>query len=134
MSGFPGAWYAAFFDGERKRWWWRLCRPGFRHVLAFGYSAQADAWLIYDVTLLRTYVCAIRPEVFDAWLQGLPTHRTIVRLDHPVDAPPASRLGFWCVPAVAHLLGVKTRALRPQALYRDLIAHGATPAFTGETA
>jgi hypothetical protein len=88
VSGFPGAWYAAFFDGERKRWWWRLCRPGFRHVLAFGYSAQADAWLIYDVTLLRTYVCAIRPEVFDAWLQGLPTHRTIVRLDHPVDAPP----------------------------------------------
>lgn len=136
VSGHPGAWYAAFFEGGERYWWFPLCKPGFRHVMAFGYCVHAGCWLIHDVSLGRTYVRALRPEAFDAWLAALPSHRTILRVPGPAhEAPcpnPGFRLGFWCVPATAHLLGVPSRALRPEGLYRDLIAYGATPAFEPE--
>ena len=136
VSGFPGAWYVAFHDGERPHWWWPLCRPGFRHVLAFGYCVHAEAWLVYDVTLGRTYVRAFKRETFAGWLDNLPDHRTILLVEGPDDAAPCRapgfRAGFWCTPAVAHLVGARSRALRPEALWRDLIAQGARPAFTSE--
>jgi hypothetical protein len=34
------------------------------------------------------------------------------------------RLGFWCVPAMAHLLGLKGTLFRPDALYRACLAQG----------
>lgn len=136
QSGFPGAWYAAFYDGERPGWWRWFCRPGFGHVAAFGWCVHAERWLIYDVTLGRTYVRALTREAFAAWLDALPAHRTILHFEAPDgDAPcgnPGFRLGFWCTPAVAHLLGAPSRALRPEGLYRDLIAYGARRAFEPE--
>lgn len=132
-SGFPGAWYAAFHDGEQPHWWWPLCRSGFRHVVVFGFCAHAQCWLIYDVCLTRTYVRALTREAFAAWLDALPEHRTIVHYEPPEEPRGTGfRLGFWCTPAAAHLLGVPSRALRPEALYRDLKAHGARPAFEPE--
>jgi len=34
------------------------------------------------------------------------------------------RLGFWCVPAMAHLVGCRTQALRPDGLYRAMLRQG----------
>lgn len=128
-----GAWYVAFYNGERPHWWWPLCRPGFRHVAAFGFDSEAGVWLVYDVTLKRTVLRAMSAERLDRWVDALPANRRIVRFaaTEPV-RPPALRVGFWCTPAVAHLVGVRSRALRPEALYRDLIAQGARPAFESE--
>lgn len=131
--GCPGAWYVAFFDGARPHWWWPLCRPGFRHVAAFGYCAEQAVWLLYDVTLRRTFIHALTSEQMDAWVEALPAHRTILHLQ-AAEAEPANRAGFWCTTAVAHLLGVRSRALRPQALCRDLLALGARHAFSSEQA
>ena len=131
-SGCPGAWYAAFFDGERPHWWWRLCRPGFRHVAAFGYCAEQGVWLLYDVTLKQTMIHALSSEQMDAWVDNLPAARRIVHFTPDAPEPPSVRLGFWCTPAVAHLVGVRSRALRPQALYRDLVAQGARAAFESD--
>jgi len=132
-AGCPGAWYVAFFDGERPHWWWSLCRPGFRHVAAFGYCAEQAVWLLYDVTLKRTFIHALTSDQMDAWVDELPAHRTILHLQSGA-AEPASRVGFWCTTAVAHLLGVRSRALRPEALCRDLLALGARHAFSSEQA
>lgn len=134
-SGHPAVWYVVFHDGPDPYWWWPLCKPGFRHVLAFGYSVNADAWLIQDVTVARTIARAVTPETFDAWLATLPPERTILRYESPVVIPDARqwggfRLGFWCTPAIAHLIGSPSRALRPHALFRDLVRLGARPAFT----
>lgn len=131
----PVEWYVAFYDGERPHWWWSLCRPGFRHVAAFGYCPDQAVWLVYDVTLRRTLIHAMSPSQMDAWVAALPEDRTIVAFAPTAEPPaPAFRAGFWCSPAVAHLVAVPSRALRPEALYRDLIAHGARPAFVGEQA
>lgn len=129
-SGFPSAWYVAFFGTSRRHWWDWMSPPGFYHVLAFAYAAHAERWVIYDVARDRTIIRALTADAFLLWIAGLPTGRRIV-LFEAGDAParPAMRLGFWCSTAVAHLVGVRTRALRPAALYRDLLAQGARPAF-----
>lgn len=129
-----GEWYVAFFDGERPHWWWRLCRPGFRHVAAFAYDAEHGVWLLYDVTLSRTFIRALSSAQMDAWIDGLPEHRTLLAFKAGEVRPPDLRLGFWCTTAVAHAVGVQTRALRPEALCRDLLAQGARPAFESEPA
>lgn len=130
-----GGWYVAFFNGPQRYWWSPLCRDGYRHVAAFAYDAEAGVWLLYDVTLNRTIIRALSSEQMDAWVDNLPGHRRIVHFESPAEpSPPAVRLGFWCAPAVAHVVGVSSRALRPEALYRDLLAQGARPAFGSETA
>lgn len=130
--GMPAEWFVAFWEGEQRHWWWPLCRPGFRHVAAFGYCAEQAVWMVYDVTLARTLIQALSPRQMDAWVDALPPCRRIVAyLPTKEPKPPGLRLGFWCTPAVAHLVGVASRALRPQALYRDLMAQGARPAFEG---
>lgn len=128
-SGFPGGWYVAFY-GSGRHWWSPLTRPGFRHVLAFAYAAHAQCWLIYDVGRYRTLIRALDSTAFTHWIAGLPTERKIVLFEGDgLPAPPAWRVGFWCTTAVAHLVGVRSRALRPEALYRDLLAQGARSAF-----
>ena len=129
--GLIGEWYAAFFDPLERHWWSRLCRPGFRHVAAFVYCPEQACWVVYDVTLRRTWVQLLTSEQMDAWVANLPAHRRILRMRARNDGG-GWRAGFWCSPAVAHLLGVRTRALRPEALHRDLVALGAVPAFEGQ--
>jgi hypothetical protein len=135
LSGMPPHWYVAFYDGDRRYWWSSLCRPGFRHVAAFGYCADQAAWLLYDVTTRRTLIRMLTPSQMDAWVEALPDNRRIVAFE-PVGEPvePGVRIGFWCTPAVAHLVGARSRALRPEAFYRDLIAQGARPAFESRQA
>lgn len=130
VSGVPGAWFVAFYGkGYRQHWWDWLLPMDRQHVMAFGYSAHAERWLVYDVTTGQTYIRALTPEVFTHWVAALPAHRKILLIDAGSAAPPKWRFGFWCVPAVAHLIGVRSRALRPPAFYRDLLRLGATPAF-----
>lgn len=129
-SGFPSAWYVAFFGATRDHWWDRLSPPGFEHVLAFAYAAHAERWVVYDVGRDRTVIRTLTADAFTRWIAGLPAGRTIVHFEAgDAPAPPANRVGFWCSIAVAHLVGVRSRALRPVALYRDLLAQGARPAF-----
>ena len=130
-----GAWYVAFYNDERRYWWSWMCRDGFRHVSAFAHDAEAGVWLVYDVTTERTHIRALSSPQMDAWVDALPANRRIVRFAPDVPArPPAVRVGFWCAPAVAHVVGVTSRALRPEALYRDLLAQGARPAFESDLA
>jgi hypothetical protein len=130
-----GAWYVAFYNDARRHWWSWMCRDGFRHVAAFAYDAEAAVWLVYDVTLSRTVIRALSSSQMDAWVDALPANHRIVRFEAAAQPrPPGLRVGFWCAPAVAHVVGVASRALRPEALYRDLLAQGARPAFESNPA
>lgn len=126
----PGEWFVAFYSADIRQWWEFGDPPGFGHCLAFAYSAHAACWVTYDVTRHRTFVRALKPDVFTTWLQSLGLDLTVVRITtRPVEARFQWRLGFWCTVAVKHLLGVPSRALRPRALCRDLLASGAAYAF-----
>lgn len=72
--------------------------------------------------------------VADAKIGGICAVATVVLRYEPPAQPergPMLRLGFWCAPAVAHLLGIRSCALVPIQLYRDLLRRGATPAYEG---
>lgn len=130
-KGFPSVWHVCFYSAPECRWWWEWRLPaGFGHVMAFGYSVYSDRWLIYEVTHARTLMLALHPADFVDWLAGLPDNKTILRVGVATKPEaPHLRVGFWCTRAVAHLLGFRSRALRPVALYRELLARGAVPAF-----
>lgn len=132
LGPIPSVWYAAFY-GDEDRWWWdRICKPGFRHVAAYTYYPGPGVWVLYDVTFNRTCIRVFSREEWMAWMRTLPCHTKHLRCgipDEPHARPWWLKLTFWCAPAVAHLMGIRSRALRPEALYRDLVRHGALPAF-----
>jgi hypothetical protein len=47
-----------------------------------------------------------------------------VTIDVREDDLPWMRLGLFCTTAVSHLIGLRCGALRPDALYRHLVAKG----------
>src|ERR1700738_1141353 len=74
----------------------------------------------------------------DACPRGRPGHRRLfARLprQHRYDCNAAlahaetgfSELGFWCTIAMKHLVGLRSRALRPDRLWHDCIAAGGKP-------
>lgn len=107
--------------------------PGFRHCMAFAYDAAGERWLIYDVTRIGTAVLALDRDTFDAWLTGqLASGSRVLQVDLPETVRTRNWLqtGMWCVTAVIHLVGARSGAWRPKALWRDLKRDGAIEVFT----
>lgn len=97
----------------------------FKHVSAFGWLPDQGVWLIYDVRLGRTRVAAL-PDC-----QGANEHIANLRRGAVTVSIAAGRernrwlrLGFWCVPAMSHLVGLKRTVFRPDALYRACLKEG----------
>lgn len=99
----------------------------FRHVSCFGFVHPAGCWTFYDWNLASTMLSVVPEALADEALAYAIDGATIVRF-----VPPAviwrsnPKLGFWCVTSVAHLTGVRSSALRPDALFRDCVAQGGT--------
>lgn len=106
------------------------------HVSAFGYDADADVWIIFDPHHSHTEVRALKPADFDQWVAGFagPRLRGLVQ----VYRIPARRQtsvifpGLWCVGAVKRLIGLRSGALSPGGLRRDLLRAGAQRVFARE--
>ena len=99
----------------------------FQHVSAMTYLPGFRAWLVYDVQWsgARLGVFSHGPalQVFI----GLTSDCTLVKFDRQYGhLGLSSRLGFYCVPAIKHLLGLSCVAVTPDQLYRHLIKHGGT--------
>lgn len=123
-GGEPRHWVLCFVRSSPVRWARWLSFGRYKHVRAFGYVKEADAWIFYDVGFPKTHVyiacddAAKRMrEVFcdDADMLGMPSM--------PGNGG-GFRFGMWCVPAIKHLVGLQSSALRPNALWRDCIANG----------
>lgn len=129
-------WYVVFYG--RVHWWARpFLREGFRHCCAFGYCVALERWvwvdasltgvsvqfmdqdaLVWRLTALRRLGCVVlRGPDFDWRARGRGLRRGFWRL-----AP-------WCVAVTVGVIGVRSRALRPWGLYRDLVRDGWEFAF-----
>jgi hypothetical protein len=121
-SGYePGMWMIVFHRTTGKPWIDRLVPGEFKHVSAIGWIEPAKAWLFYDVARLRTWIRVI-PEP-----QGLDYAAKVMAGNEVLQVTPGEqgnwfRFGLYCVPAIKHLLGLRSGALRPTALWRDLAA------------
>lgn len=102
----------------------RLVIGEFKHVSAVGWVDAAQCWLFYDPTFTRTQILTIPDHLGAAAYCSVAVGNAVLRM--PVqERRGTARLGFWCVPAIKHLIGLRSGALRPDALWRDCLANGA---------
>ena len=123
-------WYVMFQPGPVRSWWDHLLDPRFRHVLAFGYVGYCDSWMIVNPGEVFTAAYMIPDSEFPSFIG---THKTIgaqvLKIRVIGDAKYHARLGNWCTQTIARLIGIRSSAWRPEALYRDLLRAGAVHAF-----
>lgn len=119
------SWLVAFVKRGRDHWIDWFLPSGFRHVFAFGYVPEADVWLLYDVQFARTQVKVIPDELVGSHIEYAWEEGALIKVPHiKAAAPPLLRWGFWCVPAIKHLIGVRSSALTPKGLYDHLVKIG----------
>nr|WP_210297028.1 hypothetical protein [Gellertiella hungarica] len=122
----PSAWFVAFHT-ESPRWWLNWLAMGrFKHVSAFGYVDRAASWVFFDFNLDRSRIYVVHGRDADPMIARFSDKTVVVRVPKPADAVNSLNMavGAWCVPAVAHLIGMPGCALRPDALYRQCLANG----------
>lgn len=122
----PAEWFVLFHTKAFNRWFSLIALGRFKHVSAIGYYPGFKAWIVYDVQFSRTQLVLIaRDAAARATLARYTAGCTMVKIARRDGWSPLwSRFGFFCVPAIKHLLGVRSCALRPDALYAHLIRNG----------
>jgi len=123
----PERWVLVF-QRESKVWWVRWLAFGkYKHVAAYAYLPGFKAWLIYEVSLVRTSIVVV-PDGEEAlgWLYELTKNSDLVAMKRGSGVH-RFRLFGYCVPAIAHLIGLSGGALRPDTLFRDCLRAGGQP-------
>lgn len=117
--------WTVVFHRQSKHWFFRLIAMGhFKHVSALAWIPELSQWWVYEVSFRRTSLKAlVDGESAHAIIAGLVKGNAIVTIDVK-DEIALPRLGLLCTTAISHLVGVRCAALRPDALYRHLIAKG----------
>lgn len=122
----PKDWFVVFCE-DTDKWWIKLLSFGkYKHVAAFGYVERAYSWVFYDFHLDRARIYLVGDHEAADVLAYYDSMGTIVRMARPIgkEAEVNIRSGWWCVPAIAHIIGMKSCALRPDALFRQCLANG----------
>jgi hypothetical protein len=99
------------------------------HVQAFGFDGAAGVWVVVDPCLGVTDVTVLRRRAFDRWVADLAGRAEIYRIDRRTEAWPFQVRGLWCVGQVKRLVGLRSGALSPAGLKRDLLKAGALRVF-----
>ena len=124
----PEVWTLAFH--RTTPWWWvRLLAVGkYKHVSAFAWVAPYRLWVYYDITLFGTKLIILPDsEQATAWLTAQTADADLVRIKRGSYISGYIFRPFFCVSAVQHLIGLRSSALRPSALYAHVLAHGGEP-------
>ena len=122
----PTEWNVVFHT--KTPWWWLRWVGKFKHVSAFAYCPGFRAWLVYDTQLSGTRLMLLaNGDKARTTLKRYTADCEIVTIARQGQRPYwSSRLGFYCCPAIKHLLGVRCHAFTPDALYRQLLQNGGT--------
>jgi hypothetical protein len=125
----PIRWLVSF-DRRAASWWADLIALGARkHVRCFRHVPECDCWLFYDCQFLGTLIHVARSEEARRLVMEWTTDADVLAIDMP--AEPVRRLQFpllpmICTVATSRLIGLPSRALRPDALFQALLRRGAT--------
>jgi hypothetical protein len=101
----------------------------FGHSLAFAFDGRV--WIVVDPHLRWTQVFTLAdgPE-FDSWVREVAARSDIFRIEGRGLAPIGP--GWFCVGTVKRLVGLRSGALSPAGLKRDLLRAGARQVFIRE--
>jgi hypothetical protein len=121
-GGEPTQWAVCFSRKSATVNWLPLGR--YKHVRVFGCVPHINTWIFFDPSWRRTTIRVARGDVANELM------REFLYLADVIQMPAGERAGApifgWCVPAVAHLLGLPSGAFRPCDLYRQCLANGGT--------
>jgi hypothetical protein len=117
-------WTVVFHRKAENRFFSIIALGHFKHVSALAWIPELNQWWIYDVGFRRTRLKVLEDgaaakRIISAIVEGNAT----ITIDIQNELP-WMRLGMFCTTAVSHLIGVRCGALRPDALYRKLMASG----------
>jgi hypothetical protein len=120
--------WTVVFHRESKEWFFRTIAMGhFKHVSALAWIPELSQWWIYDVGFRKTRLRVIEDgPTAQAMISAIVAGNATITIDARENELPWFRLGMFCTTGVAHLLGLGCVVLRPDALYRHLIALGGT--------
>lgn len=124
--GEVSTWFVCF-DTTTPTWWVRLIPGRYKHVRAFGFVPLMGLWIFFDVALAGHSLFVARdgtPQceaMIERWWNGC----DVLKVKRSRGPAGLSRIGLWCVPAVAGLIGVRSGALRPDGLWRECVRQGA---------
>ena len=124
----PREWFIVFHR-QSENWWVNWLAWGrYKHVSAFGTVPWSGDWVFFDFLTGRSRFLVVPNEKADRFLAHYSKLGVIVKMPapDPADIRPKIKPGLWCVTTVAHLLGLRTCALRPDALLRHCLANGGT--------
>lgn len=118
--------WTVVFHREAEHWFFSLIACGqFKHVSALAWIPELSQWWIYDVGFRRTRLKVLEDgQAAHGIIAAIVKGNAAVTIDIREDGLPWMRLGLFCTTAVSHLLGLRGFALRPDALYRRLVAAG----------
>ena len=122
----PSEWFVVFHRRSTLRWLNWLVRGQFKHVSAFGYCAGFRCWLVYDVSWSGTRTPLLPAnQLGKAAIMEWTRDCVVLKVTRGSAVPHlSSRLGFTCVNAVKHLLGLRCVAATPTQLYRYILRNG----------
>lgn len=122
----PADWFVVFHPRTHRRWLSWLAMGKYKHVSAFGWVPRAQTWVFFDFNVDRSRIYVVGNHEADELLERFTHQNTVVRMARPLVESDRINFGagLWCVPAVAHLIGLRASALRPDALFRQCLANG----------
>ena len=123
----PSMWFLVFQDKARTRWLHWIAAGRFKHVTAYGWVPDQRMWVFYDVSLGNTRIAILPAGTIAAEeeIERLTAGGVTLAMKPRGKVTRWMRIGFWCVPAIAHLVGVGGWSMRPDALFRECLSAGA---------
>lgn len=118
-------WTVVFHRKAENRFFGVIALGEFKHVSAFAFIPELGIWTIYDVGFRRTRIVHLADtDHAKTILAHIVKGNCTVTLEVSEDRLPLMRWGLFCTTAVAHLVGLRCVALRPDALYRQMVKAG----------
>lgn len=118
-------WTVVFHRQAENRFFSMIAMGRFKHVSALAWIPELGQWWLYDVGFRRTRLRVLEDgQIAQGVIAAIVRGNATVTIDVREDGLPLMRLGLFCTTAVSHLLGLRCSALRPDALYRHLVAKG----------
>ncbi|SEE52207.1 hypothetical protein [Bradyrhizobium lablabi] len=118
-------WTVVFHREAHNRFFSLIALGHFKHVSAIAWLPELSQWWVYDVGFRRTRLrVLVDGDNAKATISAIVRGNAAVTVDVREDGLPWLRLGLFCTTAVSHLIGLSCSALRPDALFRHLVAKG----------
>lgn len=123
----PRSWTLVFNREASSRWFGALVPGRYKHVRAYAYVPFLHVWVFYDPDFRGTDIIVAADGEPAKRLIASWTVKADLMMMRVTDARARPRIGFWCVPMIKSLIGLRSSALRPDGLWADCLANGGEP-------